>query len=118
MTATLPPTRTPDQAFDLLSGYRAMLSAAGYHQTRVDTFTSSDGSKDVRFGYSGGEWRITTTVDHGSVARGTPPWTIKIDWRYPLPTMEQLMQHTVERQAPDGSWRLSATREMCLRGAE
>lgn len=112
MTVTLPGARTPEQAFDLVSGYRAQLAQAGYKQTQVDTMTSGDESIRVRIGYSGGEWRVTVTIPGNDAPR---PWTIKIDWRHQLPTMEQLMEHTVHGIPSDKN--LDAKREMCLRGA-
>lgn len=104
--------RTPELAFDLVSGYRTLLSQAGYKQTQVDTLTSPDGDICVRFGYAGGEWRVTTAVQSGR------PWTVKIDWRYPLPSMEQMMEYTVQRGGSPADRFLDATREMCLRGTE
>lgn len=102
--------RTPELGVDLITSYRTLLGQAGYTRTQVDTDSSPDGSVKVRYGYSGGEWRVTT------LPLGAEPWTIRFGWNEPLPSLEQLMAHTVERREADPAWSLDATREMPLRG--
>lgn len=109
---TIVRVRTPEEGYDLITSYRALLCQAGYQPARVDTYASPDDSIKIRIGYAGGEWRITTTAP----AHASKPWTVKVNWRYELPSIEQMMAATVEG-FPRG-FAFDANREAILRGVE
>lgn len=100
-------------ATDLLRSYLEHIKDLGFTRYKVDELRHPETLTRVRYGYAGGEWRIQTIVCGPPVDQ----WTVKYDHRhFPLPTLEQLIDHTLDGPSIEWLRGHDATGELVIRG--